>query len=285
MLRHILLWLFIAFALASPVQAQIITPGGGGSVDISTGVTGLGAGVSALLGGASSGTSGPAGTVSPTFTGTLNGAAAQYSGDVLFDGVTARVAAAVYKTVSTGSFCFVTSSTTTSGACEVAISRLSANVLGVNGGWTATGQLIGKGTATNDDATAGQIGEYISQSIAFGSAVSLTTLTSANIASVSLTAGDWEVCANFADNPGGSTLTVNVIAAISTTSNTLPTIPAGGAYVDVYGASVSGAVFISPVGCTRASLSSTTTEYLVANINFSVSTMGGYGIIWARRLR
>lgn len=38
-------------------------------VPISTGVSGLGTGVGTLLGGASSGTGGPAGTVSPTFTG------------------------------------------------------------------------------------------------------------------------------------------------------------------------------------------------------------------------
>ena len=47
---------------------------------ISTGVSGLGTGVATLLSGTSSGTGGPAGTASPTFTGTINGAAAIWSG-------------------------------------------------------------------------------------------------------------------------------------------------------------------------------------------------------------
>lgn len=46
---------------------------------ISTGVSGLGTGVATLLGGTSSGTGGPAGTISPTFTGTLTGSAGAFS--------------------------------------------------------------------------------------------------------------------------------------------------------------------------------------------------------------
>src|SRR5690349_16625741 len=49
------------------------------------------------------------------------------------------------------------------------------------------------GTATNDDAAAGKIGEYIESEVLSGSAVSLTTNTAANITSISLTAGDWDV--------------------------------------------------------------------------------------------
>ncbi|MBZ5673722.1 MAG: SGNH/GDSL hydrolase family protein [Acidobacteriia bacterium] len=47
---------------------------------LSTGVSGLGTGVAGLLAGSSSGTGGPAGTGSPIFTGTVNGAAAIWSG-------------------------------------------------------------------------------------------------------------------------------------------------------------------------------------------------------------
>lgn len=47
---------------------------------LATGISGLGAGVATLLGGASSGTGGPAGTASPTFTGTLLAAAQTNSG-------------------------------------------------------------------------------------------------------------------------------------------------------------------------------------------------------------
>jgi predicted nucleic acid-binding protein len=49
-------------------------------------------------------------------------------------------------------------------------------------------------TQTNDSAAAGKVGEFITSNIVVGSAVALTTGTAANVTSVSLTAGDWDVC-------------------------------------------------------------------------------------------
>ena len=62
----------------------------------------------------------------------------------------------------------------------------------IGAGATITNPAI-IGTTTNDDAAAGKIGEYQSAGIGFGSAISLTTATPANVTSISLTAGDWDV--------------------------------------------------------------------------------------------
>jgi Pectate lyase superfamily protein len=132
------------------------------------------------------------------------------------------------------------------------------------------------------NATAGSIGEYVSSAIASGSAVSLTTATAANVTSISLTAGDWDVDGNV--NIAGSTATYTQgVGGISTTSATLPT---DGTEVN------SGAQFTAlsvTDGLTlprkRVSISSTTTVYLVGKATFSAGTMTAYGSISARRVR
>lgn len=141
------------------------------------------------------------------------------------------------------------------------------------------------GTTTNDNAQAGSVGEYISSTVAAGSAVALTTTVTANITSISLTAGDWDVSGNVITNPAGSTVTVSVASAIGTTSATLPLKPAGGGFAASYPSSVAGAFISDCLGPVRISVASTTTVYLMVNASFNTSTLGGYGFIGARRVR
>jgi hypothetical protein len=149
----------------------------------------------------------------------------------------------------------------------------------------ATTAFVRTGTATNDNASAGQVGEYISATVLVGSAVSLTTATSANVTSISLTAGDWEVTGSVCTNPATTTSTALLSGAISTTSATLPTLPGAGGYAVMPGGVGTGITLSLPVGVMRLSLASTTTVYLVINCRFAVSTMGGFGFIGARRMR
>src|SRR5574337_1898836 len=74
------------------------------------------------------------------------------------------------------------------------------------------------GTTTNDDAAAGYIGEVISSNIAVGSAVSLSSGTIANITSISLTAGDWDVYGWASSNVAGTTTITQFAAGGSTTT-------------------------------------------------------------------
>jgi hypothetical protein len=146
------------------------------------------------------------------------------------------------------------------------------------------------GTTTNDDAAAGSVGEVISSFVAVGSAVSLSSGTSKDITSISLTAGDWNVWGAVGTNPAGTTTTSIVNCGINTTSNTLATFPgsigsagAGRSYSSA--ALPAGGIAIADIPPTVLKLSGTTTVYLVANVTFAVSTCSGYGFIAARRMR
>jgi len=150
---------------------------------------------------------------------------------------------------------------------------------------TATTQLIGKGTATNDSATAGYIGEYLNAS-AGSSSVPLTTATSANLVSISLTAGDWMVsaAATFAPQSAG-TLATDIWAGISSTSATLPAL-SGGLVKLPYAVSTSNSDSATAVvPSVRISIAATTTIYLVGRGYFTVAGLNGGGLINAWRVR
>lgn len=150
----------------------------------------------------------------------------------------------------------------------------------------AGGNLIFPGTGTNDSAAAGIVGEIIESTVLVGSVVALTTATSANVTSISLTAGDWDVWGNVWFNPAATTSITRMQGAINTTSATLPTAPGAGArFAHSQAALVPNAQIGYPVGQLRISLSGTTTVYLVAEATFTVSTLGAYGYIGARRVR
>jgi hypothetical protein len=161
-------------------------------------------------------------------------------------------------------------------------SAATGNTLQVSGVTVSRGQF--PGTSTSDNATAGNIGELIESSIASGSAVSMTTATPANITSISLTAGDWDVWGNVWITLNGGTTTTQLVGAINTTSATLPTAPGAGAYTQLNTGTV-GQPWGWPAGQRRISISGTTTVYLVGQASFSGSTLSMYGYIGARRVR
>lgn len=156
------------------------------------------------------------------------------------------------------------------------------------------GQL--PGATTSALATAGNVGELICGATTNGgsslgcqtnstTAVSLTTATPANITQVTLSAGQWEICANLQYTPAGTTTVAYLDGAISTTSATLPTYPAFGAAVETAAAFTTGAFQSLSVGCTPRVLSGSTTFYLVGRAGFGVSTMVAAGYINATRTR
>lgn len=141
------------------------------------------------------------------------------------------------------------------------------------------------GTTTNNNANAGSVGETITSTVLVGSAVALSTGVTANVTSISLTAGDWDVWGSVWTNPAGSTIQTLLTAATSTTSATVPTAPNNGGSTQLPYTAATGAAIGAPVGSMRLSLSGTTTVFLVVNVNFSASTNAAYGFIGARRRR
>lgn len=170
---------------------------------------------------------------------------------------------------------------------------LTAGTQSIAGTATFSGQLIGKGTATNDSAAAGYIGEILSASTLRSAPVSLTSTVTANVTSVSLSAGDWDVESIVGFNPGATTSVTRLDAAVATTSATLPgtdtiAVPDANGQVRVVfssAANVLGSDFILDINRSRVSVSGTTTIYIVANGTFSISTLAAYGSITARRVR
>lgn len=144
--------------------------------------------------------------------------------------------------------------------------------------------IVDVGTTTNDNATAGHIGEYIESVVASGSAVSLTTGTAKTVTSISLTPGDWDVSGVVSLLPAASTSVTRRSASISLTADTLG---ANGAQtIQPVAAVVTGATSFSlPTPTVRVSIAVTTIVYLIGFADFTVSTMAAFGAIRARRMR
>lgn len=157
--------------------------------------------------------------------------------------------------------------------------------------WTVdnivTGNAQGQipGTNTNDNAAAGNIGEYIQNTLLIGSAVALTTATAVNITSITLTAGDWDVWATAAFAGAGGATATFIECWTSSSSLTSPTLPNNGGVTASNDTTNGSFTAVMPVNLQRFSLATTTVVFLEAVVNFSGGTAKAYGFIGARRAR
>lgn len=159
----------------------------------------------------------------------------------------------------------------------------TGNTLQISSVTVSRGQYPGESTTGN--ATAGNIGEYVTSSVVQGSALALTTATGLTITSISLTAGDWDVSGSIMFLPGASTSITRYLGSFSLTTNTLDTTPGrlvGYSTPAVVPTALIGAFTIPTF---RFSLSGTTTIFLIAQSDFTVSTNSAFGFIGARRAR
>lgn len=148
---------------------------------------------------------------------------------------------------------------------------------------TFSGQLIGKGTATNDNAAAGYIGEYVeSVDSSFGNIT--TNNTWENLTSISLTAGDWDVDGFIAFQLNGATAT-QMQGAISVNSGTTTTDHVYPSNVGRVTAPTASADSMISIPGYRISVSGTTTVYLKVLGTFSAGNPQAAGSIRARRVR
>lgn len=145
--------------------------------------------------------------------------------------------------------------------------------------------FAGKGVTNAGNAPAGIVGEQLSASQA--TAQSLTTATPLNLATLSLTAGDWAVSGVIIFTPSGAP--TSLTAAIGQTSATLPTaaqLAAGtGAMFQLRTSYTSAQTQTFQTGLTRINQSATANVYLLAQATFSPGTVTATGYISARRVR
>lgn len=141
------------------------------------------------------------------------------------------------------------------------------------------------GTTTNDNAAAGNVGEIVTATVLSGAPVSLTSSVAANVTSINLTPGDWDVSGNCGYLPATATTTTAVLCAFNTVSATLPAAPNNGGEMIFKGAIAANLDQLYQVGTMRVSISAPTTVFLIEDAFFAVSTASAYGFIRARRSR
>lgn len=174
-------------------------------------------------------------------------------------------------------------------------SQVNTNALALTGGAltgaiTSTssanfaGQLIGAGTVAGDNAAAGDIGEYEFVTVPAAGTVSLTTNTPANVVTLPLSAGDWDVSGVWGVVPSGGATPTLISAAISTVSGSQPTPPSGG-FVQLASTFATNTGQLGATGTVRVSSTTTANVYLVMSIAFPTGAVGGYGMLRARRMR
>lgn len=133
------------------------------------------------------------------------------------------------------------------------------------------------GTSTNDNASAGNVGELIVAT----AGLSLSNGVAANVATISLTAGDWYVWGNASFVPSVNAADI-FTCGINTVSATLPTSPQ---FSQVFTTTVgTNAATVAAVP-QRISVGSTTPVYLVIEANFASGTCSGTGTISGERRR
>lgn len=171
----------------------------------------------------------------------------------------------------------VFSSLTVTGTSALGVVNASGLITPNAGITVPTGQAITPaqvvgiiGTTTNNNAQAGSVGEFVE---------SAASSTSANITSISLTAGDWDMSGAVYSSSGGFTY---ILFGISTTSGVVNGT-AGRDKLYVVNDAVNGAGG-GALGRIRVSQSGTTTYYLNAAVQGGGSpTLFGY--MSARRVR
>lgn len=141
-----------------------------------------------------------------------------------------------------------------------------------------------KGTATNDAAATGLVGEYVESVV---SAVSFPTSTEyGDLTSISLTAGDWDVSLVALSDANGATVTSWAIGISTTTGNATTGLVGGSNWLVAVNPPVAGSYNAAEsIPNYRMSLSGTTTVYAKFSGDYSVATPNGSGRLSARRVR
>jgi hypothetical protein len=184
---------------------------------------------------------------------------------------------------------------TLSGQAQVCFTAITSAIVNKSGdsGLGSIGFLSGSGitgTATNDNANAGVVGELISASVAVTTGAGITNNTAFNFTSISLGAGDWDVYGNGYFFGTGATVVNTIQVCLSLVSATLDGSPDRSSitsFPDVSStAFINGSISLMAGPARLSFASGSNTVFLVGVATFSVSTAQSYGaFLRARRIR
>lgn len=141
------------------------------------------------------------------------------------------------------------------------------------------------GTNTNDNASAGNVGELLSSSIA-SPGTTLTSGTVGTITNLALTAGDWDVWLEGAFTGATNTtvtnlqMALNTVATISTLAGQFGATP--GLSLALFNYSVNPTLNVGPA---RFSVANSLTVYGLAEAVWATSSITAFGLMRARRVR
>lgn len=173
--------------------------------------------------------------------------------------------------------------TTSSGSLATTAAATQANIATLS---KSTGVAI-HGTNTNNNASAGDYGEYLEAAQA--SFISMTAASNAyqDGGSLILTAGDWDISYHVVfQSQAALGLSFALIAITTTTGNSGTGVdPSTGAEVDLTTALGSGLTVSLAIPRIRASINSTTTYYGKLNTAWSTTAPKWGGRLSARRMR
>lgn len=175
--------------------------------------------------------------------------------------------------------------TTDANSVSIIVNGTQAALISTAFNWTFGAATNITGTTTNNNAVAGNVGETLQTIQNTGTA--LSSGVSQNIATRSLTAGDWIVSGSvFFSAQTGNVLLTDLIAGISTTSLTFPALPLFSQQAPNLTLLVASNQSISLMAPSqRISLASTTNVFLVAQSKQTAGSPTAYGYLLAQRIR
>lgn len=186
----------------------------------------------------------------------------------------------IYKEIKFPNFVNARGSTMTVTYLNVSSITLNGAALSGSG---AAGQV--QGTATNDNAAAGKVGEYISSIGGFSNAP--TSNQYGDLTSISLTAGDWDVSIQGKWASSGATWSYGEFFIGLVSGNSASGDASGDNQWAMFFANTALTIqdLVGVVSDYRMSLASTTTVYLKYSAIYTAGTPIAKGRITARRVR
>ena len=154
----------------------------------------------------------------------------------------------------------------------------------ITGVFTCAG-IVSSGVIDGSDAASGKLGEALRSAIALANAVSLTTATYADVTSITLTAGDWDISGmvSFGGGPITGTGTRAGFGTSAGNSSTGLVLGDNEAISTLIPSATEDPTLVIPTW--RKNVTSNTTIYLKAFATFTVGAPTAYGRISARRVR